>query len=86
MKIRKHFCQLLGHRYRAIWFKNPYPGLIEGQAGVPDTEFGCVYCGHTEPNAFYIQAKNIDWKATKHRTQPPLHRVIGKYKYKKGGD
>ena len=75
--MRKHFCWLLGHRYRAIWFKNPYAHIFEGQAGVADTETGCVYCGYTEPNKFPIDIDDIDWEATKHRTAPPISNVIG---------
>ena len=71
IKARKHLCRLLGHEYRAIWFK----GNQFGQCGVADTEAGCVYCGHTEPNHFLMNINDIDWEATKHRTEPPKHKT-----------
>ena len=72
MRIRGHLCWLLDHRYRAIWFK---PSVYGGQVGVADTEAGCVFCGHTEPNTFFMNANDIDWEQTKHRTEPPEHKV-----------
>ena len=77
MNIRRYFCWLLGHRYKVIWFKNPYSHIVESQAGVADTEAGCVYCGITKPNEFPIQVSEIDWEATKHRTEPPKYNCIG---------
>jgi len=73
--MRKYFCWLLGHKYQVIWFKNPYAHIFEGQAGVADTEAGCVYCGQTKPNSFMMNINDIDWKATKHRTEPPKHKT-----------
>lgn len=75
MGLRRHFCWLLGHRYPVIWFKNPYSHIFDGRAGIADTEAGCHYCGHSEPNSFPIDVDNIDWQATKHRTKPPKHNV-----------
>lgn len=83
MGIRKHLCWLLGHRYPVIWFKPPRPKTApEGQAGVADTEAGCIYCGFTKPNSFFMDVNNIDWRSTKHRTTPPKHRVYGKQIYR----
>jgi len=75
-KIRKRLCWLLGHRYRAIWF-NPVVrgGKVIGQAGVADTEYGCVYCSHKEPNTHMMAVEDIDWSATPHRTYPPVNNV-----------
>ena len=76
-KLRKHLCWLLGHRYRAIWF-NPKlspKGEVIGQAGVADTEFGCVYCNHKEPNTHMMAVEDIDWNSTPHRTYPPVNNV-----------
>ena len=73
--MRKYFCWLLGHKYRVIWFKNPYSHIFEGQAGVADTETGCIFCGQTKPNSFMMNTNDIDWKATKHRTEPPEHNI-----------
>ena len=74
MKIRKYFCWLLGHKYQGIWFKKNKWG---DQAGIADTETGCVYCGHTKPNWFPIDANKIDWEATKHRSELPKSNVYG---------
>lgn len=72
---RKYFCWLFGHRYQAIWFKAPREDYPEDQAGIADTEAGCVFCGETSPNTFLMDINEIDWKATTHRTVPPEHRT-----------
>jgi len=77
MKLRKHLCWMLGHRYRAIWFKPSLPQFPKDQVGIADTEAGCVFCGYTKPNSFPMQVDHIDWENTKHRTTPPKHNVIG---------
>ena len=82
MKLRKHLCRVLGHRYRAIWFKPPYLHLgMGGQAGVADTEAGCVYCGTSSPNTHFMNVADIDWTMTKHRKNPPRN---GTYEQKEG--
>ena len=72
MQIRKHLCWWLGHKYRAIWFKKNRFG---DQAGIADTESGCIYCGHTDPNFLMLNINDIDWEATQHRINPPKHNV-----------
>ena len=79
MKIRKYFCWLLGHRYKAIWFKPAYPRISDAYAGVADTEAGCVYCGQTSPNEFFMNILEIDWEKTTHRQSPPIHRTYNPY-------
>lgn len=74
MGFRKYFCWLLGHRYKVIWFKEER----YGQAGIADTEAGCIYCGYTEPNSYPLWSDIVDWEATKHRNELPKHNVIGK--------
>lgn len=71
--LRRHLCWLLRHRYRAIWFKTPsYLKPGEG-VGVADTEAGCVYCGHQEPNWFPMDTAKINWEKTEHRFTPPFY-------------
>jgi len=66
---------MFGHRYMPIWFKPPIPNFSDAQAGIADTEHGCVYCGHSEPNSFPLDASDIDWEATTHRTTLPEHKA-----------
>ncbi len=70
--IRKRLCRVLGHKYRIIWFKSDSP---DAQAGFADTEAGCVFCKTSSPNEYPMNANDIDFEATKHRTTPPLHNV-----------
>lgn len=76
LPIRKKLCWLMRHKYRVIWFKSDRP---DAQAGIADTEAGCVFCGHSEPNNHPMSAENIDFKATKHRITPPEHNVLSFY-------
>jgi hypothetical protein len=64
--LRGYFCWLLGHRYHPIWFKPAHPSWSEAYAGIPDTEYGCVYCGKAEPNMPF-DPSDIDWQKTTHR-------------------
>ncbi len=74
--FRKHFCWLVGHRYPVIWFKSEYTFQEAGdQTGIADTEAGCTYCDHTEPNWYPMKPENIDWERTTHRTEPPRFNV-----------
>lgn len=73
MKIRGYLCWLLGHRYKAIWFKSHRADAPECQVGIADTEAGCVYCSYVSSNEFPMNVNDIDWKATSHRKSPPEH-------------
>lgn len=74
MKLRKNLCWLLGHRYPVIWLKKD-PDIPDAQAGVPDTEDGCVFCGHSSPNKFPVNPSEIDYEETKHKIAPPEYNV-----------
>lgn len=73
LPVRKYLCWLLGHRYRGICFKSNNPDVY---VEVADTEHGCVFCGRSKPNEHWMNAKDIDFERTKHRTTPPKHCVF----------
>jgi len=71
--VRRKLCWLLKHKYRGISFKSDNPDTY---VSVADTEYGCVFCGKSKPNEFPMEAGNIDFMKTKHRTAPPKHNVL----------
>jgi len=72
-RVRGRLCWLLKHKYRVIWFKSNNP---DAQAGVADTEHGCVFCGASKANEHFMDPREIDYQKTKHRSAPPRHRVL----------
>ena len=79
MIFRKYLCRMLDHRYRVIWFKpSDLHVEIQGQAGVADTEAGCIYCGLSKPNTYLMNVADIDWTMTKHRKKPPINNTVSR--------
>jgi hypothetical protein len=72
--MRKKLCWLLGHKYKVIWFKSKT--CYHEQSGIADTENGCIFCGHAENNKYPIAINEIDYKATRHRSEPPKYNVF----------
>ena len=71
--LRGKLCWLLGHQFRVIWFKSDNQNA---QAGIADTEAGCIYCGKSKPNEYPLVETKIDYLATKHRKSAPKHNVL----------